>query len=480
MERKEFLDKVASKSGADIKEVEQVFQKFIDVTTTALRDGEKVNLAGFGNFSPKITKATKKFSAILNREIEIPEKYTISFSPASKLAEQINLKFKDEKPKVIQEASEREIEKRVTIMPPEKEEDFSKAEKLLEEISKLESPEKESTSEPIAEEEVSLSAELFEALKEAEEIEKEPEFKEQPSTPIPEFQEPKEEKEEVSKMPEMNLNQEKPKFTYGEDLTSSSTRESFQQSIPSSRTTDAPSFKEKESSSTLWVTLIILLVGIIGIGIYWALSSDVTETKKEPVVTLQKETTPPVVVEKKPKVGKKEIIIAPEEFASIPSDTSLKQQTPLMIEEAKKESQATEQKQVVPPVQKEKETVATKKVEEKQVKTSLTTVTTEKQKPIRRRVIPRTTTVTKAPSATTQGDYFIQVNSYSEKRFAEAFAKDLRNKGYRAFVESADHPNLGKVYRVKVGFYLDEDAAAKDYHSLRLLLKKEDIYVDRR
>ncbi len=326
MERKEFLERVASKSGADIKDVEQVFQKFLDITTTALRDGEKVNLAGFGIFSPKITKATKKYSAILNREIEIPEKFTISFSPATKLADQINIRYKDEKPKVIQEASEREIEKRVTIMPPEKEEDFSKAEKLLEEISKLEGSEEEPLPETQAEE-VSLSAELLEALKEAEESIDQPEkIKEKPSTPIPEIQETKEEKEEVSKMPEMNLNQEKPKFTYGEDLTTSSSKGSYQQTFPSAATTDAPAYKEKESSSALWVTLIILLMGIIGVGIYWALSSDVTETKKEPVVTVPKETTPPVVVEKKPKVGKKEIIIAPEEFASIPPDTSLKKQ----------------------------------------------------------------------------------------------------------------------------------------------------------
>ncbi len=150
----------------------------------------------------------------------------------------------------------------------------------------------------------------------------------------------------------------------------------------------------------------------------------------------------------------------------------LKNKTPLLVEEPRKESQPSEQKQIVPPVLKETEV--------KTLQPSVTTVTPKKQKPITRKVSSKTTMTSKTPSATSQGDYFIQVNSYSEKRFADAFAKDLRNKGYRAFVESADHPNLGKVYRVKVGFYADEDAAAKDYHSLRLLLKKEDIYVDRR
>jgi len=474
MDRKEFLERVSSKTGAELKEVEQVFQKFLELTTTALRDGEKVSLAGFGTFFPKITKAVKKFSAILNREIEIPEKFTVAFSSASKIADEINIKYKDEKPKVIKEAVEREIEKRVPIMPPEQEEDFSKAEKLLEEISKLEESEV-SSSELKSDEEVSLSSELLEALKETEPFQEEKKSEEE--VPPPEFPKQEKEKKEVSTMPEMNLNQEKPKFTYGEDLSTPTSSGSYQQSFPSSSTSDAPGYREKESSGALWVTLIVLLIGIIGIGIYWAVSSDVTETKKEPAVTVPtKETTPPVVVEKKPKVGKKEIIIAPEEFATIPSDTSLKQQTPLLVEETKKETPAIEKKQTVPPVQKTPEVIT----EKQSLQPTITSVTPKKQKPISRRVTTKTTTVSKSLLASTQGDYFIQVNSYSEKRFADNFARELRNKGYRAFVESADHPNLGKVYRVKVGFYNDEDAAAKDYHSLRLILKKEDIYVDRR
>ncbi len=464
MERKEFFERVASKIGAELSEVEKVFQKFIDLTVTALRDGEKVNIANFGTFAPRITKATKKFSAILNREIEIPEKFTLSFSPSSKLAEDINIRFKDEKPKVIKEAEEREIEKRVSIMPSEKEEEFSKVEKFLEEISKLEENESKKSIESISTEDVSLSSELFEALKETESV-PEPQLEEK-ETKIPELQETKKEKEEVTKMPEMNLNQEKPKFTYGEDLTTPSSSGGYQQSFPSATTSDAPAYKEKESSNALWVTLIILLIGIIGIGVYWALSTDVTEPKKEPVVTTKTETTPPVVIEKQPiKSGKKEIIIAPEEYATIPKDTSIKEKTSLLVEEP-----TQPKKELV------KKTPEPLKGEEKISQAPIT----EKKKPLTRRTVTRREVIKKTPLSTAYGDYFIQVNSYTEKRFADAFAKELRNKGYRAFVESADVPNYGKVYRVKVGFYIDEDAASKDYHSLRLMLKKEDIFVDRR
>ncbi|MEJ5305081.1 MAG: HU family DNA-binding protein [Ignavibacteria bacterium] len=466
MDRKEFLEKVSSKIGADVKEVEQVFQKFIDTVTAALRDGEKVSLGNFGTFSPKITKATKKFSALLNREIEIPEKFTISFSPASKVAEEINLKYKDEKPTVIKEASEREIEKKVEIMAQEKE--SSETDKQAEEISKLEEKTLEEKLEPEEEKDISLSAELMEVLKEVEEKLQEEEQAEQLST-IPEVHETKEEKEEVSQMPEMNLNQDKPKFTFGEDLTSQPIGSgSYQSPSSTSGAGPAPSSAGRESSGALWITLIILLIGIIGVGIYWALSSDVTETKKEPVVELKKETTPPVVIEKKPQTaGKKQIIIAPEEYSSIPPDTSIKQKSNLIVEE---------------PITEKKETVTeTSKTPAKTeiVKPETKTTVTQKVKPIQRKTVVTKSIARKAP-VSSQGDYFIQVNSYSEKRFADAFAKDLRNKGYRAFVEVSDVPGFGRMYRVKVGFYLDEDAAAKDYHNLRLLLKKEDIYVDRR
>lgn len=462
MDRKEFLEKAASKVGADVNEVEQVFQKFIDSITTALRDGERVNLTNFGTFSPRITKATKKFSALLNREIEIPEKFTISFSPASRVAEEINLKYKDEKPRVIQEASEREIEKRVSIMTPENEE-FSKTEKHIEESSQ-----QEEKIEQEAEKDVSLSAELLEVLKEVEErLQSEEKSEEQ--TVTSEAQEIKNEKEEASQMPEMNLNQDKQKYTFGEDLTSQPIGSgSYQAPSSISGAGSAPSSSAREGSGILWVTLIILLIGIIGVGIYWALSSDVTETKKEPVVEFKKETTPPVVIQKQPTTsGKKQIIIAPEEYASIPSDTSIKQKTSMIVEETPTTKKGVESS--APTVTKKRPIVS--------VETKPTV--TESVKPVQRKKIT-TTKVVKKSTVSSQGDYYIQVNSYTEKRFADAFAKELRNKGYRAFVEASEVPGLGKMYRVKVGFYLDEDAAAKDYHSLRLLLKKEDIFVDRR
>lgn len=471
MGKKNFVEIVSNKTGSTQQEVDSILNLFFEKIKSALSDGEKVFISNFGTFTPKIFKATKKFSALLNREIEIPEKFRISFSPSSIVSEDINEKFKDEKSKILKEAAEREIEKRVTIMPPEKEERIEKEkEKITEGEEKLEKGMVETGAE-----ELSLSDELLEALSAAEQKVKEVEAQEKIQDEFQRVTKTTKEKEEASEMPEMNLNQDKPKFTYGENLVGgtpigSGTYQPRTETGGSSGSSISGGQRTRESSSALWVTLIILLLGIIGVGIYWALSTDVTETKKEPVVTQQKEISPPVVVEKQPtKPESKQIIIAPEEYVSTaPSDTVIKEKTSLIVEEPK----STETKKITgvtkPPV--------VLKEEEKITENKMSIV---KTKPIQRKSVV-SSTGTSGSKVSSQGDYFIQVNSYSVKKFADAFAKELRNKGYRAFVEPAEVSGMGTIYRLKVGYYIDEDAAAKDYHNLRLQLKKEDIFVNRR
>jgi len=423
MERQEFLEIVSSKTGVDIKEVEKVFQKFIDSIITTLKNNEKVNLSNFGTFTPTITKATKKFSALLNREIEIPEKFTISFSPSSKLAKDINLRFKDEKPIVIKEASEREIENKVKIIPPEKKDELT-TDRLEEKISKPSDKSFEDEIEHYSEKDISLSAELLEILKEVEEELQEKEPIEQLTT-HPDLGEKKEYKEEAFQMPEMNLNQDKTKLKHEEEITSQLINAGSHQPKSSTiRTDSSHPASSKEVSRALWITLIVLLIGIIGVGIYWALSSDILERKKEII--------PSVVEHQPPTTDEKKIITAPEQYPTIPSDTSVKQKVS---------------------VEKDKLVEKKKSAVERKIAKSF---------------------------ATSRGNYFIQVNSFSGKGLAETFAKNLRNKGYRAFVETSNVPGFGKMYRVKVGFYKNEDAVAKDYYRLKLLLKQEDIFVDRR
>ncbi|MGE0786942.1 MAG: SPOR domain-containing protein [Sandaracinaceae bacterium] len=49
------------------------------------------------------------------------------------------------------------------------------------------------------------------------------------------------------------------------------------------------------------------------------------------------------------------------------------------------------------------------------------------------------------------GEYTVQVISYPERESAEAFAEGLRSRGHRAFVMSAELPDRGTWYRVRIG-----------------------------
>ncbi len=488
MDKKHFIDFVSEELKAESTEVEQVLDNFLELTSKTLVDGEKVSIAGFGTFTPKQTKARKTFSALLNREIDIPAKTKISFSPAKELAEEINKKFANLETKVIEENIKRKIEKKVPLITETPEEPSTIAKKFLDELEKKTTQEELSTEskKSFAEgkeekEDLGLDEEVFETL-----ILKESEIEKTETTSAEEIKKIKKEiKSEESTMPNMNLKDGGPKFVLGEEIKPSvGATSTFKKTTSPTPSIPPSGFAPRENSSPmLWVTLIVLFIIIIGAGIYWALNTDVTQTGKKDVGITESQkrtTTPPVIVQdQKTKAldtlhtlrpGKKQIILMPEEYAAVKeTEKSVKEKEKTIVEE-KKEPTPVEMKSTEVPVV----TELTK------TEPSVTRV----KRPITpKRKIPTTTTAVlpkTVEGASSVGDYFIQVHSYKNESYANAEAKNLRNKGYRAYVESANVPNLGTMYRVMVGMYKDEDAAAKDYHNLRVLLKSESIYVDRR
>lgn len=50
MTKTELIEKMAAQSGQSKKACEEVLKAFIDVTTNAVKDGDKVQLVGFGTF----------------------------------------------------------------------------------------------------------------------------------------------------------------------------------------------------------------------------------------------------------------------------------------------------------------------------------------------------------------------------------------------------------------------------------------------
>jgi len=78
----------------------------------------------------------------------------------------------------------------------------------------------------------------------------------------------------------------------------------------------------------------------------------------------------------------------------------------------------------------------------------------------------QTTTKTKkepvpAESSITKARYTIQLASYQEKEMAENDVKQMKRRGYAAFIIAAELPDKGMWYRVRLGSFSNKAAAEK-------------------
>jgi len=79
-----------------------------------------------------------------------------------------------------------------------------------------------------------------------------------------------------------------------------------------------------------------------------------------------------------------------------------------------------------------------------------------------------------------EGAFTLQVISYDAPAPAQAFASGLRSKGYEAFVASADVPDRGRYYRVRIGPFATRDRAdayrhkfENDEHMNTIIVRRE-------
>lgn len=79
MQKKEFVKKVAEKSGAKIAETERIVTAFIEVVTEAFNNDERVELRGFGNFIKKSRKARKARNLATGGVVDVPAKDVLTF-----------------------------------------------------------------------------------------------------------------------------------------------------------------------------------------------------------------------------------------------------------------------------------------------------------------------------------------------------------------------------------------------------------------
>ncbi len=418
MRKEEFLKLLSKRAGISYEEAEFFYDKFIHRLTIVLKLKQSIRIPGFGEFGVKVRKERKIYDRKTGLERVIPSKLVVNFSPAKIFTEKINIRYRSLKPVPV---------KVQTLVTEEKEtSEFNLtffelgAEKVETEI-KNETFEKQ------------IKKQTYETVADIIGI---PETKEEPYLSLPSdvgvevvYGEsdvevpvldvfPKVEPVEEMEL-KTNLKEETkmPEFNLTEEPQQPKGKLFDDTSKKEEEKMTAFEYEEENQKRTgFWIFILIVFLIFVG-GVLFLLN-------QYGYIHLWGE-------------GKKESGVEfkrPEEVVVT---------TPPSIEPRE-----------------EKPTV----IEEKKTEAAITTPKVEKVTPRVERAIEKA--------------YVIQVASFQDKKLADAYANNLRKKGYNAFVERAFVEwKGGNWYRVRIGFFDSIEQANEIARRLKNTEKLEQIWI---
>ncbi len=82
MGKKEIVAKMAKDSGITLHQAQKAFQSLLDSIKDSLRNGNKVNLSGFGSFELRTREARRGRNPKTGQAIEVPRRKRIKFNPS--------------------------------------------------------------------------------------------------------------------------------------------------------------------------------------------------------------------------------------------------------------------------------------------------------------------------------------------------------------------------------------------------------------
>jgi len=88
----ELVNKIAEITGFTKKDSERFVDAFVNVVMDALKNGDEVNIVGFGKFAVAHRKARKGVNPQTGEPIEIPAKDVPVFKPGKKLRDAVKNK----------------------------------------------------------------------------------------------------------------------------------------------------------------------------------------------------------------------------------------------------------------------------------------------------------------------------------------------------------------------------------------------------
>ncbi|BBE16742.1 DNA-binding protein HU-beta [Aquipluma nitroreducens] len=89
MNKAQLIDAIAEKAGLTKADAKKALDAFVDATSDALKNGDRVALIGFGSFSVASRSARTGRNPQSGATIEIPEKKVVKFKPGAELADTI-------------------------------------------------------------------------------------------------------------------------------------------------------------------------------------------------------------------------------------------------------------------------------------------------------------------------------------------------------------------------------------------------------
>ena len=87
MNKTEFINAVAEKSGLSKVDAKKAVEAFVETVSSELKEGGKVALLGFGSFSVAEKSARKGVNPKTKQPIEIPARKSVKFKARAELTE---------------------------------------------------------------------------------------------------------------------------------------------------------------------------------------------------------------------------------------------------------------------------------------------------------------------------------------------------------------------------------------------------------
>lgn len=87
MNKTEFINAVAEKSGLSKVDAKKAVEAFVETVSSELKEGGKVALLGFGSFSVAEKSARKSVNPKTKQPIEIPARKSVKFKAGAELTE---------------------------------------------------------------------------------------------------------------------------------------------------------------------------------------------------------------------------------------------------------------------------------------------------------------------------------------------------------------------------------------------------------